>query len=74
MSAPRKRNAGKAPGASVETEQQTSQEPTGDRREVQGIRTKRHPDQRPPTWTPPRGWPAANLLDAYLSSRARKRR
>jgi hypothetical protein len=36
--------------------------PTPDPRELQGIATKRHADQRPPRWDVPRGWSTLEML------------
>jgi hypothetical protein len=62
MSPPR--NAKPRVGTGLGTNGDTDSPDTSpDPRVVQGIRTKRHSDQRPPQWEPPAGWHAANLLD-----------
>jgi hypothetical protein len=45
---------------------------TAGRREAQGIAIERNASQRAPTWAPPAGWHAAELLDELLRNKRRK--
>jgi hypothetical protein len=66
MSRPRNANAGVAPGATHDTEQQASPKRSAHRPEVQGTATQRNRDQRPPQWDAPAGEAAAQALDKAL--------
>jgi len=71
MAAPIKRDARRAPGASVETKQQkTSRKPTGGRPVLQGNANARNPSQRAPRWSPPRGADALAEMEALFPTLA----
>lgn len=69
---PKKRHAGRAPGAIVETGQQQSPQHSRDRREFQGKGNGRAAMQLPPRWDAPRGSRAADDLAAAFTGPGRR--
>ena len=59
--------ARRQPGSGVATRRTSrSVKVATGRAELQGLRTGRHPDQRPPTWDLPAGWATANELELAM--------